>query len=68
VALLGQDPSAQLLCKKHISGVGMPLIPIAKIIKKLYFLAHLVLFFDEIFSVCAISCSLVINIKFWQLK
>ena len=49
--------------KKHISGVGMPLIAVAKIIKKKHFLAHVELFFNvqcDIFSKC-ISCSPVIS-------
>jgi len=41
--------------KKHISGIGMPLTAVAKIIKKTHFLAHLMLFFNvqwDIFSKC----------------
>jgi len=42
---LGKIVSLNCLGKKHISGVGMPLIAVAKIIKKPFW-AHLVLFFN----------------------
>jgi len=42
---LGKIVSLNCPGKKHISGVGMPLIAVAKIIKEC-FLAHLMLFFN----------------------
>jgi len=42
---LGKIISLNCPGKKHISGVGMPLITVAKIIKK-KLLAHLMLFFN----------------------
>jgi len=54
VVLLGQDVSLNCPGKKHISGVGIPLIAVVKILKK-HFLAHLMLFFNvqrDIFNNC----------------
>jgi len=53
MVLLGQD-CLNCTGKKHISGVGMPLIAVAEIIKK-HFLAYLLLFFNvqwDIFNNC----------------
>jgi len=48
--------------KKHISGVGMPLIAVAKIIKKIsWHISCYFLMFSGIFSITAISCSPVIR-------
>ena len=48
--------------EKHISGVGMPLIAVAKMIKKNYWhISCYFLMFSEIFSINAISCSPVIR-------
>jgi len=71
---MGKIVRLNCLGKEHISGVGISLIAVAKLIKKKRLLAHLMLFLmlSGIFSISAISCSLVIrgliNIKFWRLK
>jgi len=44
VALLGQDLPPQMSGKKHISGVVMPIITVATIIKNIF--AHLKLFYN----------------------
>jgi len=50
------------LGKKHISGVGLPLTAVTKIIKQ-HFLAPLILFlmFSGILSISTNSCSLVMK-------
>jgi len=54
--------------KKNISGAGMPLIAVAKIIKKniSWHISCYFLMFSGIFSITAISCSPVIRWAYHQ--
>jgi len=62
VVLLGQDRWPKLPGKKHISGVGMPLIAVVKIKKNIsWHISCYFLMFCGIFSITTISCSLVIR-------
>jgi len=71
---LGKIVSLNCPSKKHISGVGMALNAVAEIIIKniAWHISCYFLMFSGVFSIIAISCSLVIRWayqqKVWRLK